>query len=220
MSRRSSTRASTPPRTSPIEPSARSAPLLPGWAGCFDPRQPFLVPLALLLVARIAYAMRIPFSSEDAYITFRYARNFASGNGLVFNPGEHVFGFSSPLWTVWVGLGYALTHQPVLWTRITTFATDAMALVLMASLLQRHVSRAAAWCFAIFFAGWPYFTAVAVSGMENSTLFAMIVLAAVLVERRSWFGGPALAGVVLLRPEGTVAALLLALIAGMRERVI
>jgi len=43
--------------------------------------------------------------SEDAYISLRYAWNLVHGNGLVFNPGEAVEGFTNPLWTL---LGAAL----------------------------------------------------------------------------------------------------------------
>jgi arabinofuranosyltransferase len=35
---------------------------------------------------------------DDAFITFRYARNVASGLGPVFNPGEAVEGYTSFLW--------------------------------------------------------------------------------------------------------------------------
>jgi len=35
---------------------------------------------------------------DDAYIYFRYADNFRDGHGLVFNPGERVEGYTSPLW--------------------------------------------------------------------------------------------------------------------------
>jgi hypothetical protein len=35
---------------------------------------------------------------DDAFITFRYARNLASGLGPVFNPGEAVEGYTSFLW--------------------------------------------------------------------------------------------------------------------------
>lgn len=35
---------------------------------------------------------------DDAYVFLRYARNAALGNGLVFNPGEAVEGYTSPLW--------------------------------------------------------------------------------------------------------------------------
>ena len=37
---------------------------------------------------------------DDAYISFRYSRNFAAGEGLVFNPGEYVEGYTNLLWTL------------------------------------------------------------------------------------------------------------------------
>jgi uncharacterized protein (TIGR03382 family) len=50
---------------------------------------------------------------DDAYISYRYAWNFAHGNGLVYNPGEVVEGYTNFLWTVlasaaiWAGLSPA-----------------------------------------------------------------------------------------------------------------
>ena len=41
---------------------------------------------------------------DDPFITFRYAWNFANGNGLVFNPGEQVLGTTSPLFAILLGL--------------------------------------------------------------------------------------------------------------------
>lgn len=37
---------------------------------------------------------------DDAYISFRYGKNFMSGNGLVYNEGEYVEGYTNFLWTV------------------------------------------------------------------------------------------------------------------------
>ena len=37
---------------------------------------------------------------DDAYISFRYARNLARGKGLVFNDGERVEGYSNFLWVL------------------------------------------------------------------------------------------------------------------------
>lgn len=45
---------------------------------------------------------------DDAYISFRYAYNWAVGNGLVFNPGEHVEGYTNFLWVLILGLAYRL----------------------------------------------------------------------------------------------------------------
>jgi len=37
---------------------------------------------------------------DDVYISLRYARNFITGNGLVFNPGEYVEGYTNFLWVI------------------------------------------------------------------------------------------------------------------------
>ncbi len=37
---------------------------------------------------------------DDAYISFRYGRNMMLGNGLVYNAGEYVEGYTNFLWTV------------------------------------------------------------------------------------------------------------------------
>lgn len=38
--------------------------------------------------------------NDDQMISMRYARNFAEGLGLVWNPGERVEGYTNPLWTL------------------------------------------------------------------------------------------------------------------------
>lgn len=52
------------------------------------------LPYALLLV--IAYSV-FCVTPDDPYITYRYAANLLAGHGPVFNIGEWVEGFSSPL---------------------------------------------------------------------------------------------------------------------------
>src|SRR5262245_17826301 len=191
-----------------IEPAPAAPIVLRGpWPrALLDPREPFLVPLLLMIATRTFMWRLLPFASEDAYITFRYARNLALGLGLTYNPGERVMGFSSPLWTVWSAAGHAVLRDPVLWTRLWAVASDAVTLLLLGGLLLRHGSRLSAWCFNLFFALWSYFAAVAVSGMETSTMIALLALAAVCVERRSKPAGYALAALALIRPEGLVAA--------------
>ena len=45
---------------------------------------------------------------DDAFISFRYARNWAQGNGLVFNPGERVEGYTNFLWTAFLTIASTL----------------------------------------------------------------------------------------------------------------
>src|SRR4051794_37248022 len=44
------------------------------------------------------------FTIDDAYISFRYAENLASGHGLVYNLGERVEGYTNFLWVVLLAL--------------------------------------------------------------------------------------------------------------------
>src|SRR5437879_10308715 len=56
----------------------------------------------------LALALRVPFASalvpdglgDDGYITLRYAANLAEGKGFVYNPGEPVWGTTTPLLTL------------------------------------------------------------------------------------------------------------------------
>jgi len=207
---------STPPAA---ESPARAA-LFPSLRALADWREPYLVPLVILVLTRVVLARLLPLASEDAYITYRYARNLALGYGAVFNPGQRVMGFSSPLWMAWNALGWKLMHDPATWSRVSTLCGDAVTLLIGASLLARHVSRASAWCFAFAFAAWTAFTGVAISGMENSMMVTLVLLAGALTERDSRATGPTLAALALIRPEGIVAAAVIGLRARWRDRLV
>lgn len=59
--------------------------------------------------------------SDDAYISYRYARNLAEGHGLVFNPGERVEGYSNFL--------YVLLLTPLFWLLPDTWVYGASVLL-------------------------------------------------------------------------------------------
>lgn len=57
--------------------------------------------LLAALAVLLAHASIYRFLCDDAFISFRYARNLARGAGLVFNPGaERVEGYTNFLWVV------------------------------------------------------------------------------------------------------------------------
>jgi hypothetical protein len=217
-------RRTAEPSRAPGRPEPGSAPdasrLFPAITDLFSWKEPFLIPLVAMLMARIVMSYTIPEAAEDAYITFRYARFFAEGHGLVFNPGQRVMGFTSPLWTVWMSLGFLFHLSPILWSRISSIAADAITLVTVAAMLRSSVSRASAWVFGAFFAGWPYFSAMTASGMENGVMFMLMAVSAATLWRRHALGPIALAALALSRPEGFVVACLLAVTARRRDAVI
>jgi hypothetical protein len=53
--------------------------------------------------------------TDDAFISFQYARNLVAGHGLVFNPGERVEGYTNFLWTMLAALTIWLGGDPVFW---------------------------------------------------------------------------------------------------------
>ena len=61
------------------------------------------IPILLLAISSVLFVtccLDIAFIQDDAYTSFRYAKNFAEGNGLVYNIGERVEGYTSFLFVV------------------------------------------------------------------------------------------------------------------------
>ena len=63
----------------------------------------------LLFVVQAAWFHR--FALDDAFISYRYARNLAAGIGPVMNAGERVEGVSNLPWTALLGLLGRIGHD-------------------------------------------------------------------------------------------------------------
>src|SRR5690349_496948 len=50
---------------------------------------------------------------DDAFISFRYAKNIAAGHGFVFNPGERVEGATNFLWVLIAALSERVVGSSV-----------------------------------------------------------------------------------------------------------
>ena len=93
---------------------------------------------ALLVVAAAVAAWIIRFVQDDAFITYRYARNLARGEGLVFNPGERVEGYTNFLWTALHAIPERLGWSTPLFSQLVGIAT-MVATVLVAGRLARRL---------------------------------------------------------------------------------
>ena len=58
------------------------------------------------------------FILDDAFISFRYARNLATGVGLFWNPGETVEGYTNFLWTILISAGIRFGVEPLIFTQL------------------------------------------------------------------------------------------------------
>ena len=169
---------------------------------------------ALLVAAAVAELLREAWRPgpqlDDAYISYRYARNLVEGLGLVYNAGERVEGFTNPLWTLLVAAGLALRLDAPAVGHALGLASAAGLLVATAVYAatglarERTLPAAAATGLVLVspaFAGW------ATLGMETP-LFALLATAALAAHARGRTGWTtALAGLATLtRPEGALVA--------------
>jgi hypothetical protein len=153
---------------------------------------------------------------DDAFIVFRYAVNWVGGHGPVYNPGEWVEGYSSPVWLALIAGSHAAGVDPVHAARVWGTASVVGALVLLA--FDRDPRRAA---LAVLLAGTSGSLLAWAEGGLETTLAAAVALAAWVGHREARPWAPVVAALApLVRPElALVPALQLAdhLLAGRRR---
>jgi arabinofuranosyltransferase len=88
---------------------------------------------------------REPYLLDDAFISFRYARNLVLGQGLVYNPGERVQGYTNPLWTLLAAGSLRLGIDPVAGTRLLGVGAYLVSVALVAWLAARAAAPGPLW---------------------------------------------------------------------------
>ena len=69
--------------------------------------------LALCVLAAFAANVeRHAFLGDDSFISFRYAKHLAEGQGLVWNPGDRVEGYTNFLWVLLMAAGLSVGVAP------------------------------------------------------------------------------------------------------------
>lgn len=186
----------------------------------WTPWRVFFLALILVLVAgRFYEAGRVPV--DDAFITFRFAKNLMDGHGLGFNVGERVEGYTS--------FGQLLLVAPA--AAIGKIAVQLWAVLLgllawagVAALVWRQVVRVRGaassayleWLLVLYLALCTPGVMWSNSGMETA-LFALAWVAAwalhlreVEDDRWPWASGLTVFAAGLLHPEGVLIGLVLA----------
>lgn len=190
--------------------------------------------LALAAGALVAHSLAFNFVTDDAFISFVYARNLARHGQLVFNLGERVEGYTNFLWTVLLAGLMRIGLEPERTSRVlgTGFAIATLVVCAWISRRLRPTPRAegrgatafahataavsgspwSAWeaLPALILAGIPGFACWASGGLETQMFSFFITLGAGLYLGEQLGGRPprrsaiAFAMAALTRPEGSL----------------
>jgi len=147
--------------------------------------------------------------TDDAYISFRYARNIFDGAGAVYNVGERVEGYSNPLFVLLTVPGFLVVGPDAIywWSVALNSVFMAAALLVLYGVTQRgagpRVGTAAAFVFALNPVMWAWLGA----GLETPmVLWLQLAIWAVTLsspsaarDRRLWILSVVS---VVARPDG------------------
>ena len=171
--------------------------------------------LAALFALGIARAVQLAWVCDDSFISLRYAENLVAGNGLVYNPGERVEGYTNLLWTLLLAALLRAGVDPIRAAELPGIVAYAGLAWLLAWESWRR-SRAAGRAFLPLAAALVLvcddFQVWATGGLETS-LFGLLVAGGLLATRdapespaRPWLAGVLLALGVLTRPDAALFA--------------
>ncbi len=165
------------------------------------------------LIAALALAARLlptPRTIDDAFITFRYARNLLAGAGFVYNAGERVLGTTTPLYTLLMAALAGMSGSPNYpWLALVVNAlADALTCLILIRLGERLSGRrTVGWAAGLLWAVSSMSVTFAIGGMETSVFILLLVLSAdlYLAGRTRWAAFVS-ALMLLTRPDGVLFA--------------
>ncbi|MDI1443889.1 hypothetical protein [Polyangium sp. 6x1] len=215
-----SIRENGPPAALSEAPPPSALASLRAWLGGapLSRRAHLILGLVLPMMLVVVNAFRVAsFTIDDAFISFRYARNFAEGHGLVYNLGERVEGYTNFLWTVLLGVFAALGARPEITAKVLGVVCACASLVPVYRIAQRLTPLRWSPCLATWLCASSFLqTGYAVFGLESPFFLLLIVLGTerFLIEEHDdakvfpW-SGPLFALAALTRPEAPLFLLLL-----------
>lgn len=171
--------------------------------------------LGIAILYGLYRAISMAWIGDDAFISFRYAKNLIHGHGLVFNAGQHVEGYTNFLWTVIIALGMLIGIDPIIFSEVLSIAAyifTAMVLVyLSVRVIRDHdpkksiVIPIAAFAILVM----HDYHIFATSGLETALTAALVTLGfTILVLARSkrgiLLGGYVLILAALSRPDAMI----------------
>ncbi|MCK5795305.1 MAG: hypothetical protein KAH12_11400 [Anaerolineales bacterium] len=147
---------------------------------------------------------------DDAFITYRYARNISQGLGFVYNPGERVLGTTTPLFTLLLSLIAYIAHPGFLSKAsfIISIMADTFNVWLIFSLSNSiFKNRGIALLTSMVFLLQPFRLDVVGGGMETSLFITALLMTYTryIQGERSFSTSTWAAITFLIRPDAVLA---------------
>jgi hypothetical protein len=168
----------------------------------------------MVLLVGLAFALFTQHVWEDFWITFRASKNLATGQGLVFTPGERLHSFTSPLGVLLPAAFYCLSGNQsdlfALWLfRVASLAALAAGLILLFLSLRSLALRSVSCWLTVALIGLDAkIVDFSINGMEIGLLifFLALVIHGLLVNgpRQALRLGVGWAGLMWTRPDSCV----------------
>ena len=171
-----------------------------------------VIVIVIILVQAVFLIWRLSsWYYDDPFITYRYAWNLIHGLGFVYNPGERVLSTTTPFFTILLaGFGLIWPNFPLLATVIGCLAAVSSGLLFW-DLAKQWKMEIAAWVGLLLL---PIFPLVSSTISSETPLYIALVLGTLdlYVRRRFTLAGLTSAILVLVRPDGILLPLLLAIV--------
>lgn len=148
--------------------------------------------------------------TDDAYISFQYAKNLVTGHGLVFNVGEKVEGYTNFLWILFLTPLYSLSQAFSLdFTSIAIFFNIIVALLnlILLFILGKRLfpDNAFLQVLTLFFCALDNsFIYYAMTGLENHLIIFWVLLTLYFGMERWLYTALILSLLCLTRPDGVL----------------
>ena len=158
------------------------------------------------------FCYNLNFTQDDAYISYRFVQNFLDGNGLVFNIGERVEGFTNFGWVLYMIFLGKLSLNYILISKITgyIFGAGVIYLVfLIASQLEEFKNKILIILSSVYITASSQSLAYwAIAGLETSAFAFFALFSLYLYLNKNKLLPFVLITAVMLRPEGALIAIL------------
>ena len=146
----------------------------------------FFIP-SLTIATRLIIFLFIPFTFEDAYITFRYAENFANGFGLVYNIGERVYGTTTPIFAIMLGTFKLIGVPCVVSSLFINLLAEGMTSLIIYKILKDNSNRVIAAIISLIYVFSPSNISWSILGMETAFFTSVIALSFFSFYKKKYF---------------------------------